>query len=393
MAGLGLRLYNLGARPRAEAPARWADRPPGRLVWLHLPDGVPGGGMAALAARFAEEDGHPVLLTAPGAPGDLPPGVLHCAAPDDSPAAMRAFLDHWRPEAILFSGDEVRPATVQAASARGIPMALVEGLAPRLPAGRRSLFPGVMRQALGAMSDILLADDRAAAAYRKLGLPHAVTGRMEEPSAVLPCNEPEREALARLVATRPVWLAAGVPETEEAAVIAAHRAALPLAHRLLLILVPQDAARATPLADRIETDEGWIAARRAAEEEPDPDVGVFIADMAEMGLWYRLAPVCYLGGALSPEGPACSPLHPAALGASVILGPQAGAQAATFARLITAGAARPIASAAELPAALTELLAPDTAARLARAAWAVTTEGVEVTDRAVALLRRMLGEA
>ena len=53
------------------------------------------------------------------------------------------------------------------------------------------------------------------------------------------------------MATRPVWLAVDVPAAEEAAVIAAHRAALRLAHRLLLILVPQEAARAADLAAQI----------------------------------------------------------------------------------------------------------------------------------------------
>lgn len=394
MPGLGLQLYNLAARSRAVAPASWPERPRGRLVWLHLPEATPAGGMAALAARFADEDGHPVLLTAPpGVIATAPEGVTLCDPPEDTPRAMQAFLDHWRPEAILFSGAEVRPATVQAAQARGMPMALIEAATPHLPAGRSNWFPGVLKQALAAMQDILVVDDAAARAFRKLDLPHVVTGRMEEPSAALPCNEAEREALARLVATRPVWLAAGVPESEEAVVIAAHRAALPLAHRLLLILVPQDPARSAPLAAGLERDESWIVASRAAEEEPDPDVELFIADSAEMGLWYRLAPVCYLGGSLLGDGAACNPLHPAALGAAVIHGPQVGAFGATFARLAGAGASRPLANPADLAEALAELLAPDRAAQLARAAWAVTTEGVEVTDRAVTLLRRLLGEA
>ena len=43
-----------------------------------------------------------------------------------------------------------------------------------------------------------------------------------------------------------------MPQAEEAAVIAAHRAALRLSHRLLLILVPEQAARAEALAERVE---------------------------------------------------------------------------------------------------------------------------------------------
>ena len=61
--------------------------------------------------------------------------------------------------------------------------------------------------------------------------PVEVAGSMEEQSAVLPHTEAERVSLAEVMATRPVWLVAGLAEAEEDAIIAAHRAALRLSHR------------------------------------------------------------------------------------------------------------------------------------------------------------------
>jgi 3-deoxy-D-manno-octulosonic-acid transferase len=214
---------------------------------------------------------------------------------------------------------------------------------------------------------------------------------MEEESAALPCLEAERDALAQQFATRPVWLAVALPEAEETAVMAAHRAALRLAHRLLLIVVPQDPARAEGLAQRMEAEEGWAVALRSADQEPDTETEVYIADNAsEYGLWYRLAPIAFMGGSLAGNGCARDPLEAAALGSAILYGPRPGAYGTTFGRLGAARAARAVGSQADLAEALGDLLSPDRAARLAQAAWAVASDGAEVTDRVVALIRHVM---
>lgn len=394
MSALGLTLYQLAARREpARAEAR-PDRPAGRLIWLHAPGPEQARALEELARRIRAEDGHPVLLTAPQMPALLPEGVIWQAPPGEAAAEARRFLDHWRPDAVLFSGGELRPTMVAEAEERRLPMAMVEAGAPHLPAGRNGWFPGLLKAALARLDTIAAVDDAAARALRKAGAGHriTITGRMEEPTPVLPANEAERAALARQFATRPVWLAAALPEAEEEAAIATHRAALRLAHRLLLIVVPADPARAAPLAARMEETEGWQVAQRNADEEPEAETEVFITDASEMGLWYRLAPICFLGGSLAGEGCLRDPREAAALGAALIHGPRPGVHGTAFGRLGAARASRSVASGADLAEALSELLAPDRAARLAQAAWGVTSEGVEATDRVITLLRRLLGE-
>ena len=214
---------------------------------------------------------------------------------------------------------------------------------------------------------------------------------MEDESAVMPCLEAERVALARLFAARPVWFAVSLPEAEEAAILQAHRMALQQAHRLLLIILPADPARAEPLAQRIEADEGWAVAQRSLDEEPDPETEVFIVDNpAEYGLWYRLSPICFLGGSLHGTGAVRDPMEAAALGSAILHGPLTGRHGATFGRLGAARAARAVGSARDLGEALGDVLAPDRTARLAQAAWAVATEGAEVTEKALQMIRRLM---
>lgn len=390
---IGLALYTLGSRePEARAPAR-APRPRGPLVWLHAASEDPGRALSALARRLAG-DGLAVLLSGPvPQPAAAGRAVLCDAVPAESPGAVRDFLDHWRPDALVATEGELRPMLVHEAAARGIPQLMVEARAPRFPAGRSGWWPGLMRTTLAAFAQVHALDEPSARAFRRAGaVPKRVTatGRMEQPSAALPCTEAERAALATLLTTRPVWLAAALPEAEETHVIEAHRSTLRHTHRLLLIVAPENPARAAPLADRMAQVEGWVVARRTAEEEPDPEVQVLMADgTAELGLWLRLAPVTYLGGSLT-VGCRCDPMAPAALGSAIIHGPRSGGHGMALGRVAAAQASALVGSAADLAEALAELLAPDRAARLAQAAWAVASEGADVTDRIAAELRALV---
>jgi 3-deoxy-D-manno-octulosonic-acid transferase len=390
---LGLTLYNLGQRrdPGADAPR--PVRPAGRLAWLHAPSADASRSVMALARRLVDEEGLGVLVTCPA---DLPPrdGILIQRPPIDTPSEVRQFLDHWRPEIAIFGEGEIRPAALHEATLRKVPMMLVDARSPSLPRDRDGWYPGLMRAALGGFRHVLAVDEAAGRAFRKAGAAIsavAVTGRMEEESAALPCLEAERAALARLFAARPVWFAVSLPEAEEAAILKAHRMALQQAHRLLLIVLPADPSRGEALAVRIEAEEGWAVASRALDEEPDPETEVFIVDNpAEYGLWYRLSPICFLGGSLHGTGAMRDPMEAAALGSAILHGPRPGRHGTLFGRLGAARAARAVASATDLGEALGDVLAPDRTARLAQAAWAVATDGAEVTERALRMIRHLL---
>lgn len=384
---LGRRLYNLTGRREAGDDAAYPPRPAGRLVWLHAPRVEVVQGLVHLAAKLAQEDGVQTVLTGPRETGHLPP-------PADQPDEAKAFLDHWRPDAIVLADGEIRTALLFEADARGIPVMVVEGREPYLARGRDGWFPGLLRGAVQTVRHVLALDETAGRAYRRAGAAQVeVVGRMEHLSAALSCNEGERAALAEILKARPVWLATAVPQAEEAAVIAAHRAALRLSHRLLLILVPENQARTEELARRIEEGEGWVVARRAVDEEPDPETAVYLPDSAEeYGLWYRLAPVAFVGGSLYGVGALRDPLEAAALGSAIIHGPRPGPYGPIFGRLGAARAARAVSSADDLGEALSDLLAPDRAALAAQSAWAVASDGADVTEKVLQYLRLYVGE-
>src|SRR6266446_5202637 len=109
-------------------------RPAGRLGWLH---GASVGEMQSLLplieALPRHEPGlHFLVTTGTVTSARLlaqrrPANVLHQYLPLDRRAWVARFLDHWRPDFALWVESEFWPNLLQAALARGIPLALVNG--------------------------------------------------------------------------------------------------------------------------------------------------------------------------------------------------------------------------------------------------------------------------
>ena len=390
---IGLTLYNLSARRETALSPPRPQRPAGRLIWLHAPVPDACAPLLELARRLVEDDGHAILITHPN-PLILPDTVLQDRAPPDTPADVRAFLDHWRPDLLAIADGELRPALLHEAAEKSLPVICLQAWAPYLLPERDGWYPGLIRSALGDLKHVLALDEASARAFRKAGAVAGlveVAGRMEEQTAVLPHTEAERASMAEGLAARPIWLVAGLDPAEEDAVIAAHKSALRLAHRLLMIVAPQTPEQATAFALKMEQAEGWNVAQRLQEQEPEPHVEVLVADSpAELGLWYRLAPITFLGGTLLGNGCLRNPMEAAALGSAMIAGPRPGNFGTEFVQLATAHALRDVGSSGELADALSELLAPDRAARLANAAWGAISDGAEVTDRVITLIRQII---
>lgn len=386
-----LSLYLLAARrgsgPLPVLPPRPAGGP---LVWMHLDAATSAQGLAQLARRMQGLRPDLVFLVTAdtGLPAldRFPPGTVAAAPPAERLPDLRAFLDRYTPALILLTGPELPPALIHTAVARDVPVALADiEVAEGAPLPWR--WTAGMAAALLRRLDPILAVDRATervlARIAGPDLPVTVTGPIEATFDPPPHDEAERAALAALIEARPVWFAAGVPEAEEGAVIAAHQRSLRFAHRALLVLGPDDPARGPALRDRVEAA-GLAGLRRAADEDPHEEVQVLIADQpGEIGLWYRLAPLCYMGGTLSGAIAGRSPEEPAALGAAILHGPRISGHAAAYARLIAARATHPLQRPEALGPAVADFLAPDRAAQLAFNAWAVATAGAEVRERAM----------
>jgi len=347
-------------------PERWGEdsthRPPGYLLWLHAASvGETMSLLPVLTALAASKVG--ILLTTGTVTSaellayrlpelHLDGRVLHRFVPLDVPAWAARFLDHWRPDAVAFVESELWPNLLAACRSRGIPMMLINA---RISAGSLKAWqrmPAMARSVLANFTRIHARGPEDADRLRALGARGVTSpGDLKFAAPELPA-EPAALALLRWqIGDRPVWVAASTHPGEETEIAAAHQSIAAEHPRLLTILAPRHPDRGPALAETLQ------APRRGAGEPPPVGAGIWIADtIGELGLWYRLARVAFVGRSLVPPGGGQNPLEAARLRCPVIVGPHTGNFTDPVARLRDADAIAEVANAAELAAAVSRLL-------------------------------------
>jgi 3-deoxy-D-manno-octulosonic-acid transferase len=364
-------------------------RPPGPLVWFHAASVGEAASLLELLRRLIlARPGLTCLITTGTLTSSqfladrLPEGVIHQFVPVDVLPWVRRFLDHWRPDVAVWTESELWPAMIWEAYNRRIPMLLVNARISARTFRRWRAFRGMARAILRRFDRILAQDALAGEQLALIGADPerlSVEGSLKEGAAPLPYDERERARVGRALSGRPVWLAASTHPGEEEIVLAAHlraRRALPM---LALVRAPRHPARGDAVAALLR-ERGLQVAQRSKDEEIGADTDVYLADtLGEMGLWYRIASVSFVGGSLVDVG-GHNPFEPALLGSAIIYGPHVRNFLDAYRRLAAAHAAVLVRSEIELADAVVATIAPDRAAEMAAAAWAACSEGAEVTD-------------
>jgi 3-deoxy-D-manno-octulosonic-acid transferase len=368
-------------------------------LWCNVGESDEVAGIVEMLERLRERiPGLSVILTgARGVsfPAPLPDDTKQVPKPYDLPQTVDRFLAEHAPRVTVLTASDLFPSAIAACRKIGVPIVLANASFRDRGILQERLMDFRFGARIRAFDRILAVGRQDAEHFVRKGASWRrieVLGKMEAPLPALPCDEEEREYLAALLATRPVWLAARLPEAELESVEAAFRSANHLAHRLLLVVTPARAESGAEFAAFFERV-GWVTGQRENAEEPKQDVQVYIADAPdEDGLWYRLAPITYLGGTLS-GAPFPDPFHPAALGSAVLHGRTLAAPSPRLDRLTEGAAALSVADAEGLAAAVEELLSPDRSARLAGRAWDVTSQGAEAADRAAKAIAALFEQA
>ncbi|WP_412509121.1 3-deoxy-D-manno-octulosonic acid transferase, partial [Roseovarius sp. SYSU LYC5161] len=348
-----------------------------------------------LAARLAQQRPGTRMLITGGTPPAAGGGatVIFAPAPTETLSACDAFLAHWRPALCLWTGGALRPALLAQADRAGVPLFLVDADMALLDRRGYRWLPDPARPILRRFTSVMARSRDTAQHLRRLGVSGddiTVTGPFREGAAALPHDEEARDRLATLLRGRPVWLAAMLRPEELGPVLAAHRDLSRIAHRALLIVVPDDTGDADAM--RIELRAGdWRFRCWSLDESPEETTQVLLADTrGEMGLWYRLSPITFMGSSLVPGQHGRDPNEPAAHGSAILYGPNVRTYLDSYSRYAEAGAARIVRDAETLGAAVRQLIAPDKAAAMATAAWDVASEAAQVTDSVLDLVQDTL---
>lgn len=328
-----------GRRSAVEALEAWArqGRDPARpTVWFHAPsvgEGLQAGAvMRALRARRPEVQ---IVFThfSPSAEGLGERLGAHTTAylPWDVQDSVRRALDALRPSLLVFTKTEVWPVLVEAARARGIPVALVGGTVHER-SGRLRWLARVGLRGTWASLDLACActredQERLVTLGVKPSTLH-VTGDPGVDAAALSVLEADTGAsyLAPFrVAPRPTVVAGSTWPADEAVLADAWQGVRQAHPRALLVIAPHEptGAHVASVLERFRrVGSKCVTLAEVERRESLGEAEVVIVDrVGVLAHLYIVATVAYVGGGFGRAG-LHSVLEPAVAGVPTLFGPR-----------------------------------------------------------------------
>jgi 3-deoxy-D-manno-octulosonic-acid transferase len=320
-------------------------RPQGPLIWIH---GASVGEVLAAAAlierlralnlRILITSG--TVTSASIVARRFPPDVIHQYVPYDAPRFVQRFLDHWRPSLALFIESDLWPNLILASAARRLPMVLINGRMSQRSFPRWQRMSRSISALLGSFELCLTQSRTDAERFAVLGGRNVLpTGNLKLDVPAPPADPARLERLIAMTRGRPVIVAASTHPGEEEILIAAHKSLSGFFPSLLTVIVPRHPNRGAAVAQLVATS-GLQAALRSQEQQPTAATDIYVADtMGELGLFYRLAPIVFMGGSLVAHG-GQNPIEAIKLGAAIVHGPHVFNFSDVYEALDGAGGAR-----------------------------------------------------
>ena len=376
-------------------------RPEGKLLWMHAASVGESLSLLPLITWVTENrSGWSVLVTTGTVTSArlmaerLPDGACHQFIPVDCRPYVHRFLSHWRPDMVLWAESDLWPNLIEEMRTLGIPAVLINGRMSERSFRQWKRFRATIERLLKAFTLILAQSEVDAGRYRELGATKVeIAGNLKSAAVPLPFNETELVRQKEAFGERPVWLAASTHPGEEAIVGQVH-SRLAVSHPgLLSIIVPRHPERGDEVA-RILQEQNLEVALRSAGQAVTHTTQIYIADtMGELGLFYRLAGIVFVGKSLKGTG-GQNPLEPAGLDCALLFGHEMSNFKEIASQMLDSGAAEQVADGDDLADAVGRLLGDEeTRARLANAARDVVSAEAGVLDRVTDILTPYFGQS
>lgn len=304
------------------------ERPEGKLIWFHGASVGESISMLPLIKRLLEiyPDIRIMVTTGTRTSADvmakrLPERAFHQYLPIDNPSFTARFLDHWKPDLILWFESDFWPAMLSGIKRRNIPLILVNGRISDKSFKRWQKFVFISRELLSCFTLCLGQSEEDARRLHILGARTSLClGNLKYAGLPIPVDENEKNKIISLINSRPVWLASSTHHNEEEQIGNHIREIQQAVPGVLTIIVPRHPHRGPEIKETLDTL-GLKTGLRSAKDEITPDTEVYIADtIGELGIWYNIAPVVFVGGSLIPHG-GQNFMEPSRMRDAVIVGP------------------------------------------------------------------------
>ncbi len=305
------------------------ERPNGRLIWLHGASVGESISMLPLINRLLEiyPDVHIMVTTGTTTSAEvmakrLPERAFHQYLPIDNPVFTTRFIRYWQPTIALWFESEFWPAMLSSIKRKNIPLILINGRISNKSFKRWQQFDYIIKELLGCFTACLGQSEEDAYRLRILGAKDAMClGNLKYAGLPIPVDQAKKAEILTQIAKRPLWLVSSTHNDEEFKIGRFLKELQQKHPNLLTLIAPRHPNRGAEIKEKLEQEYGLNVALRSAGEPIMAKTDVYVADtIGEMGIWYEIAPIVFIGGSLIPHG-GQNFMEPSRCRDAVIVGP------------------------------------------------------------------------
>ncbi|KAI3738191.1 hypothetical protein L2E82_28212 [Cichorium intybus] len=344
-------LINLHIRWRKlrglEHPLRWPERlgrpsltrPPGSLIWFHAVSLGEGMSVVPVIKRCIERRPDVTILMTTTTTSAfevlktlLPCDVIYQFAPVDTPAAVNAFLEYWKPYALVLVESELWPNLVLTASANGVMLTLLNA--------RMSIksFTNWSRPLVRLLASLMVSKFSLIVPLSNIQAIHfqllqaspliiKFSGDLKlgiEDLVNISQNMTNMKDLHEKIADRRVWMASSIHRGEEEVMVSVHRGLMQKHNNILAIIVPRHPDFGQEIALELQK-KGVHVALRSCGDSLTSETSVYVVDtLGELRQFYGFTPIAVIGGSFLPGLTGHNISEAAAAGCAVLTGEHVG---------------------------------------------------------------------
>lgn len=303
-------------------------REDGKLIWMHGASVGESVSMLPLIHKLLETypDLQIMVTTGTVTSADLmsrrlPERAFHQYVPIDNPAFVKRFLKHWQPDLVLWFESEFWPALLSGIKKRNIPLILVNGRISNKSFKRWQQFDYISKELLDCFTLCLGQSEEDAYRLRVLGAKDSLClGNLKYAGFNPPVDEEKLDEIRQQIGDRTIWCASSTHHDEEFRIAQIHKNLKKQIPDLFTLIAPRHPQRGKEIQEAIN-ELGLKTALRSANEKITPQTDIYIADtIGELGLWYTLSPLVFIGGSLIPHG-GQNFMEPSRFRDAVVVGP------------------------------------------------------------------------
>ena len=304
------------------------ERPQGKLYWLHGASVGESVSMLPLIEKLLSEDKELNIMVTTGTLTSaeimskrLPKRAFHQFIPFDTPKFAQNLITHFKPDAVLWFESELWPSLISSIKSNNIPLILVNGRISDSSFKNWQRFKPIIKELLSCFTLCLGQSLQDKERLEILGAKKtACVGNLKFSALSLPVNEHILKDLKNTIKTRPVLLLSSTHHNEEEQFTPYIKSLKETFNNLLVISVPRHPERGHTIQEMFNKF-GYQTSLRSKLEPLTNSTEIYIADtIGEMGLWYSLASVSFIGGSLIPHG-GQNFIEPSRSSNAVIVGP------------------------------------------------------------------------